>query len=406
MNFPFFIAKRYLVSKKKQNLINIITWISIAGIVLGAMAIVIIVSVLNGFNDLLSRFYSSFDPDLKIIPVTGKFFNPAEHDFQAVKNHPDVVQYAEVLEEMALIKYGKQIAPGIVKGVPPNFNQYTGIDSLIYDGTYKLKEKGIDYAVIGRGLAYNLQIGVNFVEHLRLYVPKRGQQVSLNPSRSINHNYIYPGGIFAILDDIDSRYLLVSFDYASELFEIEDEVSAVELQLRSGVNQEKTQEEIQALLGELFHVKNRIEQHDLIFKTMKSEKLWVIIILLFILVLSSGNMIGNLTLLFIDKKEDMVMLQTMGASTASIRRIFLFEGWLITAFGTIIGCLAGIFLCWIQMKFELISFPGPEGTFAVSGYPVKLIFSDILLALFSVSAIGFLVSFYPVRMISKRYLIS
>lgn len=404
MNLPFFIAKRYLISKKKQNIINIISGISIAGIVVGTMAIVIIISVLNGFNSLLSQFYSSFDPDLKITAVEGKMFNPSDFQFSEIKSHSNVVHYAEIIEEMALLKYGKQIYPAIIKGVPNNYPQYTNIDSLLVDGEYFLEKDGINYSVVGRGVARNLGVGLSFVDHIMVYVPKKGKQVSLNPSRSINHNYIFPSGIFAILDDIDSKYMITSFEFASELFESNNQVSSVEIGLTPNINVKDVQAEIQNLLGDGFHVKNKSQQHDLVFKTMKSEKLWVFVILVFILILSSGNMIGNLTMLFIDKKDDILILQSMGLQTKNIRKIFLFQGWLITFVGALVGTLLGIFIGWLQYRFELLTFP--EGSFAVPAYPIELIFSDILLGFCTVLLIGFIVSWYPVKLISQKYLIS
>lgn len=403
MNLPFFIAKRYLISKKKQNIINIISGISIAGIVVGTMAIIIVISVLNGFNNLLGNFYGNFDPDLKITSVEGKMFNPSEFNFEIIKTHPEVDHYAEIIEEMALLKYGKQIYPATVKGVPDNYTQYTNIDSLIINGSYLLKKDGINYAVIGRGVAYNLGIGLSFFDHIMVYVPKKGKQVSLNPEQTINHNYVFPSAIFSVLEEIDSKYILVSYDFAADLFESKEHVSSVELGLSPSANHKKVQNELETLLGEKFQVKNKNQQHSLIFKTMQSEKLWVYIILVFILILSSGNMIGNLTLLFIDKKDDILILQSMGASTKQIQKIFLFEGWLISLVGALIGTILGIIICWIQFKFEIITFP--EGSFAVPAYPIQLVYSDIIIALFAVLLIGFLVSWYPVKLISQKYLL-
>ncbi|NQU52806.1 MAG: ABC transporter permease, partial [Bacteroidetes bacterium] len=266
------------------------------------------------------------------------------------------------------------------------------------------KKDGINYAVIGRGIAYNLEIGLSFVEDIMIYAPKKGKQVSLNPTRNFNHNYIFPSAIFSVIEEIDSKYILVSFEYAANLFETNGKVSSIELGLSPSANVNKVQKEIKNILGEGFHVKNQQEQHDLIFKTMKSEKWSTFLILFFILVLSSGNMIGNLTMLFIDKKEDILILQSMGATTRQLKRIFLFEGWLISLLGAIIGTILGIFVCWIQIKFEIITFP--EGSFAVSGYPVQIIYSDIIIAFATVLLIGFVVSWYPVRFISKKYLLN
>ncbi|MEN8115649.1 MAG: FtsX-like permease family protein [Bacteroidota bacterium] len=402
MNLPFFIAKRYLVSKKKQNIINIISGISMAGIVVGTMAIIIVVSVINGFSEFIGIFYSDFDPDLKITVVEGKMFDPAEVDVDKLKAVPGVVSYAQVIEEIAMIKYGKQQYPAVVKGVPSNYAQYTNIEDRIVDGKYSLKEKGINYAVVGRGVAYNLGVGVSFLDPIRIYVPKKGKQMSLNPARAINIDYIFPSGIFANIEDIDGKYILVSNEYAANLFDSGKNISAIELDLDDSADLKSTQKTIKEIMGDGFHVKNKEEQHDLVFKTMKSEKWVTYAILVFILLLASGNMIGNLTMLYIDKKEDISILRSMGLSMKKINRIFLYEGWLISFIGGTVGTVLGAITCWLQIKFALIKLPA--GTFAISAYPVQIIFTDILLAFLAVMVIGFLASWYPVKFISQKHL--
>ena len=406
MNLPFYIAKRYLVSKKKQNIINIISGISLAGIIVGTMAIIIIVSVMNGFIQLIGVFYSDFDPDIKISPVEGKMFDPSKINTQEIKDLPGVVQYAEVVEEVAMLKYGKQQFFATVKGVPPNYQAYTNIDSLLIDGEYYLEKDGINYAVLGRGVANYLGAGVSFLDPIHIYVPKKGRQFTLNTSRAINHDYLYPSAIFAVLEDIDAKYVIVSKTFASSLFESGNKVSAIELDIDNKTDIDKVQEEIQAIVGDAFHVKNKEQQHDLIFKTMKSEKWAVYFILAFILLLASGNMIGNLTMLYIDKKEDISILSSMGLPLKKINRIFLYEGWLISVIGGVIGTIMGVFACWLQVRFELIKLPGENGSFVISAYPVQILFTDILLAFVAVLSIGLLASWYPVKFMSPKNLVS
>ncbi len=402
MNLPLFIARRYLVSKKKQNIINIISAISVGGIIIGTMALVIVLSVFNGFQTLIDTFFSSFDPDLKITPVEGKMFDPKEFEFEKIKNLPGVIHYAEIIEEVALLKYGKQIYPAVVKGVPENYTKYTGIDSLIIDGSFTLENQGINYAVVGQGVAYNLGIRLEFTDHIMVYVPKKGKQVSVNPARAINHNYIYASGVFAVLEEIDSKYIIVSHKFASDLFESEQQVSSVEIGLNSDVKTKKIQKEIEKILGNGFHVKNKYQQHDLIFKTMQSEKWSAYLILVFILVIASFNVLSSLSMLIIDKKEDIYIFRSMGATSKTIGNIFLFEGWMISVVGAITGTLLGLLICWVQIKFEIISLPH-SGTFLISAYPVQIIFTDILLILTVVLLIGFLASYYPVKFISQKY---
>lgn len=402
MNLPLFIALRYLFSKKKQNIINIISGISVAGIIVGTMALVIVLSVFNGFNGLIETFFSNFDPDLKITASRGKMFSPSENRFEEIQNLPGVLHYAEVIEETALLKYGDQQYPAIVKGVPPNYSDYTSIDTLIIDGIFMLQDDGIDYAVVGQGVAYNLGLGLSFVDPIRIFVPKKGHQASLNPAQSLNFDYIFPAGVFSLLEEIDSKYMIVPYHFASLLFESENRVSAVELGIDPGVNSKKLQKEIQGILGDSFHVKNKYQQHDMIFRTIKSEKWASYFILVFILIVASFNMLGSLSMLIIDKKEDLFILRSMGADSKLIRKIFLFEGWLISFFGALIGALLGIFICWLQIRFELVTLPG-AGSFVITAYPVKIVLSDIFLILGIVLGIGFIASWYPVRFISDRF---
>ncbi len=405
MNLPFFIAKRYLISKKKQNIINIISAISVAGIIVGTMALIIVLSVFNGFNGLIATFYSNFDPDLKITPVKGKMFNPDEHNFEPLKHYPGIVHYSEILEEVALLKYGNQIYPATVKGVPANYVKYTNIDTLIVNGSYTLKRDGINYAVLGQGVAYNLGVRLSLTDHIMIYVPRKGKQVSLNPARAIRHNYIFPAGIFAVLEDIDAKYIIVSYDYAAELFESNGLVSSIELGISPTADAGELQKEVQEIVGKDFIVENKYQQHKLIYKTMESEKWAAYLILVFILIIASFNILGSLSMVIIDKKEDILILRSMGATTQIIRRIFLFEGWLISVAGAFFGSILGVLVCWAQIKFEIITLPG-NGSFVISAYPVDVAFTDILLVFTVVLLIGFVVSWYPVKFISRKYLLA
>ena len=369
------------------------------------MALVIVLSVFNGFSILIDTFFSSFDPDLKITPDEGKMFDPDEFEFEKIKNLPGVVHYAEIIEEVALLKYGTQIYPAVVKGVPENYTKYTSIDSLIIDGKFMLENDGIDYTVVGQGVAYNLGIRPEFTDHIMVYVPKKGKQVSVNPARAINHNYIFPSGVFAVLEEIDSKYIIVSHKFASELFESGSLVSTIEIGLDSNANPKKIQKEIEKILGNSFHVKNKYQQHDLIYKTMESEKWAAYLILVFILVVASFNILGSLSMLIIDKKDDILIFRSMGASTKTIGQIFLFEGWLISIVGAIIGTLLGLFLCWLQITFEIIPLAN-NGSFLITSYPVKIIFTDILLIFAVVLLIGFFASWYPIKFISQKYFVN
>lgn len=369
------------------------------------MALIIVLSVFNGFNGLIATFYSNFDPDLKITPAKGKMFNPSEFNFEPLKHHSGIVHYSEILEEVALLKYGNQIYPATVKGVPENYVNYTNIDTLIVNGSYTLKRDGINYAVLGQGVAYNLGVRLSLTDHIMIYVPRKGKQVSLNPSKAIRHNYIFPAGIFAVLEDIDSKYIIVSYEYAAELFDSKELVSSVELGISPTANAAKLQKEVQQIVGNNFVVENKYQQHKLIYKTMESEKWAAYLILVFILIIASFNILGSLSMVIIDKKEDILIFRSMGATTRIIRQIFLFEGWLISVTGAFIGSILGVLACWAQTKFEFITLPG-NGSFVITAYPVDVVFTDILLVFTVVILIGFVVSWYPVKFISKKYLLA
>ena len=401
MKLSLFIASRYLISKKKQNIINIISAISAGGIVVGTLALVIVLSVFNGFTDLVGTFFSSFDPDLKITPAEGKVFDPQTAEFEKIRNNPDIIHYAEVIEDVALLKYGNQIYPAVVKGVPDNYTQYTLIDSLIIDGKFMLKDQDINYTVVGQGVAYNLGLRPEYPEPLQVFVPKKGKQVVLNPSAAVSSGLVYPSGVFAVLEEIDKKYILVSKEFAARLFESGTMVSAVELAVKPGSDSKKVQKEIEILLGDSFHVKNKYQQHDLIYKTMQSEKWVAYLILVFILIIASFNILGSLSLLIIDKKDDIMILQSMGADNQLISRIFLFEGWLISIIGAFAGTILGLFICWLQITFELVPLAS-NGSFLITAYPVRVVFTDILYILLVVLLIGFLASWYPVKYISKK----
>ena len=238
-----------------------------------------------------------------------------------------------------------------------------------------------------------------------IYVPKKGKQMSMNMARAINQKFIYPSGIFAVLEEVDSKYVIVPFSFAEGLFESNGQISAVELGFAPKTNEKQLQEEIQEILGDNFTVENKYQQHDLIYKTMESEKWAAYLILVFILVIASFNILGSLSMLIIDKKDDLFILRGMGADAQTIRRIFLYNGWMISFIGALIGSLLGVFVCWIQIEFSIVTLPG-AGSFVISAYPVKIVFSDILLVFTAVLSIGFLAAWYPVRFISHKYLLN
>ena len=401
MNLPFHIAKRYLFSKKKQNVVNIISLISVIGVMLGTTALVIVLSVFNGLNGLITDLYGSFDPDLKILPAKGKTFIP-DSTFEQIRNMENVVFYSEVLEENALLKYGNRQRPATVKGVDENFTLMTGIDTMMVEGNFILDSEKYQFAVLGYGVALDLGVGLTFVDPIKFYVPKRTAKVGHNPMNAFKSDILYPSGYFVIQADFDSQYVLVPLDFARTLFSYKSEVSAIELAIHDQAEIENVKEEIQKLLGNEFVVKNRFELHDVIFRMLKTEKAAIFFILAFILIIASFNIIGSLTMLILEKKNDISTLRSMGADEKTIQKVFLMEGWLITLSGGVLGIFLGVIVCFLQIQFGFIKVAGLGSL--LDSYPVEVHLSDIFIIFTTVVLIGYFASRFPVYYITKRFL--
>jgi len=402
LNFSFYIATRYLFSRKKTNLINLISAISVVGLMVGTMGLIVGLSGFNGFDSLIKSLFSSFDPELRITIKEGKNFPVTGSRFDELRRLPDVAYYAEIVEDNALLSYNDRKVFATIKGVSQEYLQFSGIDSMIVQGAFRLKDASNNYAVLGEIVAYNLAVGVKQPEPISVYVPKKGRVSSIMPTGNFNQKFIYPSGIFSIQQELDSKYVIVPIGFAREIFEMPENVSAIELKLKKGVLEKKAKADIAALLGDKFEIKNRYQQHDYLYKTMLSEKYATYMILVLILVIASFNIIGSLTMLILDKKEDISILRSMGADKQTIRNIFLFEGWLISFSGAILGTLAGLALCQAQISFGLVKLSGEVSSFIIDAYPMKIIFTDVLLIVISVSLIGFLAAWYPVRFISEK----
>lgn len=404
MNFSFYIAKRYLFARKSKNVINIISAISVVGVSIGTMALIVILSVFNGFDNLVQSLFNSFDPDIKITIKEGKTFSSGAERIQNLKKLKGVLYMSEIIEENALLKYDDRQYIVTVKGVSDEFINMSGIDSMIIDGEFILKENKNNYAVIGQGVALSLAVGLNFITPINIYVPKRTQKVSINPEKAFSRKYIYPSGIFAIQQDFDSRYIIVPIDFARDLLDYSNEVSAIELKLDPVFNKNKIQEEIKKHLGTGYEVKNRFEQQELLYKIMKSEKWAIFLILTFILIIASFNVIGSLTMLIIEKKKDIDTLRSLGTNLSVLRKIFLFEGWMISILGAILGLMTGTIICWIQQHFGLIKIQGSD-SFVIDTYPVNIELPDFIYVFLTVLFIGYLAAWYPVRYITRKFLI-
>lgn len=408
MNLPFYIARRYLFAPKKHNAINVISAVSVCGVALATMALVCTLSVFNGFQDMVASFFTAFDPELKIIPREGKVFEPRESRVQQVRALSEIAVWTEVLEDNAMVQYKDRQAMAVIKGVDTNFEQLTSIDSLLYGtGKFVLQDSIVDYGFMGIELVSELGTGIQFVDPLLVYAPKRNVRVNIaNPSASFNQEYLYsPGAVFVVNQQkYDSRYILTSLNFARRLFNYDTEVSAIELKLKAGTEVAKTQKKIADILGDRFVVQNRYEQQADVFRIMEIEKLISYFFLTFILAIACFNVIGSLSMLILDKREDVVTLRNLGADDRLIGRIFLFEGRLISIFGAVTGILLGLLLCFLQQRFGLISLGGGNGNFIVDAYPVSVHVTDVLVIFVTVLIVGFLSVWYPVRYFTSRLL--
>jgi len=404
LNFPFYIAQRYLFAKKSHNAINVISAISLAGVTIGTMALIIVLSVFNGFDKLIQSLFNSFDPDLRVTLVEGKTFIPGDSVLRKISQINGVTCYSKVIEENALLKYGDKIYIATIKGVDENYQRTSGVDTMIIDGNFILQEKNESYAVIGQGVAYYLQVGLKLINPLIIYIPRKTASISLNPENLYNHNYIYPSGVFAIEADHDAKYVIVPIRFAQNLLDDTVSISAIEIKIHKKANFQNIQKDVQQLFGSKFLVQNRYEQKQVFYRIMKYEKWAIFMILTFILIIASFNIIGSLSMLIIEKKKDIGTLHSLGADRKLIQQVFLFEGTMISLFGAILGLIIGLIICWLQIKYGLVKLQG-SGSFIINAYPVSIHWTDILLIFITVLIIGYLAAWYPVRYIIKRYLL-
>jgi lipoprotein-releasing system permease protein len=403
LNFPFYIARRYLVAKKSHNAINIISFISVMGVTVGTMALIVILSVFNGFDYLVRSLVNSFNPDFKITLTEGKAFIPEEDMLRKIKAIPGVYDISLALEDKALVRYDEQQTIAVVKGVSNNYSNVTGLDSMIVEGKYNLKVNGEPYALIGRGIRIYLNVMLLSPRQMSLYVPRRMSELSLDANRALSRKYISVSGVFSIEQEYDIKYIIVPIDFARELFEYPNgEVNMLEIKLAPGANTAKLQESIGEILGDRYQVQNRYQQNEVFYKTMQAEKWAIFLILVFILIVASFNVIGTLTMLMLEKKKDMITLGNLGADNGLLKRIFLIEGWMISVSGAVLGTLLGLLVCWLQMRFELIKLQG-SGSFVIDAYPILVKPADVIITVVAVVIIGLLATWYPIRYFTKKH---
>lgn len=399
MKFPFFIAKRYIISKKSHNIINIITTISIVGVTVGTMALVIVLSVFNGFENLIVKSFNAVNADIKISPSTGKTISTLDFPIDKIKSIKEIKCFSKIIEENALVSYNNQSLIAVIKGVDENYTKINQFDTCIVEGRYLLKKDSQYYALVGQGVSYYLNININDVfKPLTIHIPRRTSSFSDNPAEVFNVEQILPIGSFVTGHEIDANNVLVSYQFAANILEYENEFSSLEISVEKNkiIN---VKNRLKSLLGEKYLVKDRFEQEASLYKILKSEKFFTFLILLFILIIATFNIIGSLSMLIIDKKKDIGILKSMGANQKIIKTIFFTEGMLISWGGTILGLILGLLLCYLQSVFSFIVITSQEtGNFIP--YPVHVEALDLILIFLTVTTISALASWYATRKIS------
>lgn len=402
MKLSLYIARRYLFAKKSRNAINVISGISAAGVTIGTMVLIIVLSVFNGLEDMVYSLFSTFDPDLEVRVIQGKVFTPGAHHLDQLQSTEGIEAYSLVLEENSLLRYDDQQYIATVKGVDDNYRSITGLDSVMWDGEFLLKaENGRPHAVVGLGVANNLGIGLSFINPLVIYVPEREGRVS-NPADAFVRKHLFPSGIFSVEQEYDSQYIYVPIEVMRELLMYDEEVSAMEIKFTRGADEKKVQSQVQQIFGPEYRVRNKFQQQEIFYKVMKSERLAIFFILTFILIIASFNIIGSLTMLIIEKQKDIGILRNMGAGKKLIKRIFILEGWMISLIGVTTGLALGFIICWLQQQYGLVRLQGE--TLIMDAYPVRMKISDFVTVLGTVLAIGYIAAWFPARQMSKKYL--
>ena len=403
MRLAPFIAGRYLFAKKSHNVINIISAISAVGMAVGTAALIIILSVYNGFDSLIRSMMGTVEPDLLITPATGKVFIPEGETYDWIYGQSDVLNMCCILEESVFINYDGKQGLAKAKGVDWIYEEESPISGQIRNGEFRLHKGDVPMAAVGGGLAYDMDINPRFLSPIEIYYPSRTDRISMaNPLSALRSVKVYPSGIFAINDDVDKDLMIVPIETMRDLLGYDDEVSAVEIRMTDGTHPRRireVQKEVSSRLGRDFIVKDRYQQNETLYKMMRYEKMATYLILIFVLIIIAFNIFGSLTMLIIEKENDIRILKSMGAEMKLIRRIFILEGWMISLIGLVIGLFAGIALALIQQHFGIIKMPGQ---YLVQAYPIILSWSDIAITAIGVSVIGYLIALLPVISRERR----
>lgn len=402
MNFPFFIARRYVFSKKSTNAINVISAISVVGVAVGTMALVIVLSVFNGFHDLVASFFTNFDPQIELVPTQGKTAPADDPLLDQIRKMPEVSVHTDVLEDQGLAVYGDRQQMVTVMGVDDNFTQLTNIGDILYgDGEFSLQAANLSYAIPGIRLAQDMGLGARFEGYLKLYAPvRRGQITELaDPSEGfVVDSLISPGVVFAVNQaKYDRDRVICSIGFARRLFDQDGMLSSLQIRLKPGSDLGAVKKQMREIVGSKYRVLDRFEQQSDTFNIMQIEKVLAYVFLTFILMVACFNIISSLSMLIIDKKADAATLRNLGATDKQIRSIFLFEGRIISAIGAVVGILLGLLLCWLQQEFGLVHMGDSAGSFVVNAYPVSVHYDDVAIVFVTVLLIGWAAAWIPTR---------
>lgn len=397
MYLPLFIAKRYLFSRKKQHAINIISIISMGGVMIGTTALIVILSVFNGIDLFLQKSMDSLTPDLMISPVAGKFMESDSMFYQQLRQNRSVLYFNPVVEENALLKYGDRLKPVLVKGVGPAYAESVGFGQNIVQGTFTLKTGDVYSAVIGYGVAAELGVGLSLLTPMKFYYPDRE---SSSVHSALSTEYLFPSGIFTSQQETDAQLVITDMEFARRLFRIGNKISKIEIRLKDEAATERVKQELSEGLGTSYKVEDKYELNRSFYTMMKSEKLAVFLILLFIFLIASFNIIGSISMLILDKKEDLDTYQALGMPVKKIVSVFRLEGNMITWIGAFLGLLIGVGVCFLQQTCGFIKLG--SGNYMMEAYPVQLVFGDIALIMITVLGIGYMASYFPVRYLIRK----
>ena len=404
---PFFVARRYLFSRKRISAINLVSAISVVGVAFGTAALLCTLSVFNGFHDLIGSLYTAFDPEVKIVAAKGKSFAADDPALEAVRRLPEVEAASASYTDNALILFRGNPQVITLKGVDDHFERVTGIRSILYpeNGTYQLESAGLSYGIPGIGLA-SMMGSVDYGS-IQICAPTRGARINLaNPAASFNAEDLYSSGVcFAVSQkQYDEAYMIAPLAFAQRLFEHEGTLTSLELKLKPSADPEQALRRIRQTLGSGFKALNRAEQQEDTFNVMNIEKTMAYFFLTFILLVACFNIVGTVSMLMIDKRADVVTLRSLGADEGLIFRIFLCEGSMISFLGAVAGTLLGLLICYLQQTFGLLSLGGSSGNFIIDAYPVSIHPSDVVIVFLTVLIVGFLAVLYPVKYLTRRFL--